>query len=191
MIIRLIILGLLCVAIWSAVNFNFSLKNSEVEISPIHPAVAASQNEPRDNNRSTSPPVNDSPRLVLVHSIARPLLTPTRRPFVKPPPKPIVEPAPEPVVLEPVIPEPIQPVTKVVVEEKPVPPILELLGVSLSPEKSAAMVRTDSGETLWLAVGENYLGWRVVSIDSNELKLSQSAETALYEIFPNRAETEN
>ena len=182
-------IGLLGAAIWLVVDFNLSLNGSKADITPIYPAKRNLSQDPLVSDEAKAGTTTAVANLKLVHSLSRPLLTPTRRPFVKPPPKPVIETVPEPV--EPVEPILAEPVVPVVVEEKPAPPSLELLGVSLSPDKSVAMVRAESGETLWLAVGQDYSGWRVRSISSNELNLSQSKEVAIYEIFPSTNSNDN
>ncbi|HEX2257783.1 MAG TPA: hypothetical protein VHG92_14010 [Afifellaceae bacterium] len=111
------------------------------------------------------------PSLVLSEILGRPLFSPTRRPPI-PEPQPVAEPLPAPRVVTFVAEEPEPPVSQASDLRE-----LRLIGVLRADEQRRALVTTpEEPEGIWLAEGQELLGWRIVAIAPNEIEVASGEE---------------
>jgi hypothetical protein len=111
-------------------------------------------------------------------ALQRPIFSPTRRPFVA--------------AVQEIVPEPVpeQPVSELPVAEQPVAeplspaPQFSLKGIWISPARSTAfLVTPELPAGQWLAVGDDFAGWKLKAIENNAVTLTFGEQSATVQLY--------
>ena len=97
------------------------------------------------------------------HILMQPLFYKNREPFIAPPPL----------------------VSKVVALAAPSDPGFVLAGVMVTSEMRKAYIFTKANNSgIWANEGDDYMGWKIRSVDQNRVRLEQSGRIIEVELYP-------
>jgi hypothetical protein len=167
-----IVPAVLALAIW----FNVQLASNPPQTGHVIDTSAGVLQEPVQKPAPLSTGVAD---LVAVHSLTRPLFSPTRRKWVEK-----IQAPPEPTIVpEPATPAP-QP-TPVAVEVETPPPQVSLIGIQRTPGKSQVLFqKSGSSETVWIEEGEKLEDWTLGLVEGAAVELVKGDKRVKLELYP-------
>lgn len=140
------------------------LKIVAIEILSEDPSVADKVEWNANLAASSQGPAKQKPIDAYREIVAHPVFSKSREPFVPPPPPPPVAVAPPPA---------------------PVDPGLVLGGVMIKHDFKKAYVFSRAGTNgAWIKEGEDFMGWKVVSIGKGGAKLEQMGRSIDLSLYP-------
>lgn len=164
---------LLLVAFSTLLFINYKWQNEPVDTSAIidtRPASILSQDTNQDKPDLEEVIIAD---VDLVHTYSRPLFNEGRRTFV----------APKKVKKKVVVSEPVEIEEEEIVEVAN-PPRIKLLGVSVLPQKSSALILDkDTNEMVWASLNMQVQDWELASIEAGKITLLNSGKEIEIELY--------
>lgn len=170
--------SLLLVTFFALIFINYQWQQQPVDTAAIIDTRPVSLLKNETNSETFSLEEISIADVELVHTYSRPLFNEDRRKFV----------APKKVQKKVVISKPIEVKQEEEVIEVADPPRIKLLGVSILPQKSSALIlNQDTNEMVWVRLNTQVQDWELASIEAGKIILSNAGEQIEIELYNSRS----